>query len=51
MSHLASAPSDGSMDFSLSLEARLPLYDIADLRRYLQHSLTDGQVADGEDGR
>lgn len=51
LSHLASAPSDGSMDFSLSLEARLPLYDIADLRRYLQHSLTDGRVADGEDGR
>lgn len=51
LSHLASAPSDGSMDFGLSLELRLPLYDVADIRRYLQHSLTDGQVATGEDGR
>lgn len=51
LSHLISAPSDGSMDFGLSLELRLPLYDVADIRRYLQHNLTDGQVAAGEDGK
>lgn len=51
LSHLASAPSDGSMDFGLSLELRLPLYDVADMRRYVQRSLRDGRGMAEEDGR
>ena len=51
LSHLASAPSDGSMDFGLSLELRLPLYDIADMRRYVQQSLREGQGMAGKDDR
>ena len=51
LSHLVTAPADGSMDFDLSLELRLALYNVADIRRCLQHSLTDGQLAAGENGR
>ena len=45
------APADGSMDFGLSLELRLPMDDVADMRQYLQKDLADSLKTAGKDGR
>ncbi len=51
LSHLVTAPADGSMDFGLSLELRLPMDDVADMRQYLQKDLADSLKTAGKDGR
>ena len=51
LSHLVTAPADGSMDLGLSLELRLPMDDVADMRQYLQKDLADSLKTAGKDGR